>query len=143
MQKREYIEARTRSYFIDKLKMHGTTPKGVDYNGPDAQNIRFAQLVRIIDSAKPFSLIDYGCGYGALYDFIVKKGLPAEYHGVDIVEEMVLSGRRLHADAPNARFTTDESELPTADYVVACAILNIKLETSTLMSNTARIVAVT
>lgn len=123
-------QKRLNKYFSEKLISFGATPRGVDYNGPEAQERRFEQLVRVIDPSRPFTVIDYGSGYGAMFDFLQKKGWQFEYHGVDLIEEMVLAGRAAHKDFPNAYFTTTESELPRADYLLAGAIFNIKLDAS-------------
>ncbi len=117
-------------YFASKLDQFGVTPKGVDYNSPEAQVVRFEQLVKVIDPSRPFTVVDYGCGYGAMFDFLHAKGWQFEYWGVDIVEKMVLAGRELHKDFPNAHFTVDENEVPVADYLLAGAIFNIKLDAS-------------
>lgn len=115
-------------YFTQKLETHGAIAKGVDYNSDEAQAIRFAELVRVIDPSKPFSLIDYGSGYGAMFDFLRQRNLDFEYYGVDVIEKMVIAGREKHKELPNVHFTTDEKELPVADYLVAAGIFNIKLE---------------
>lgn len=117
-------------YFVEKLEEFGATPKGVDYNGPESQALRFEQLVKVIDSSRRFSVIDYGSGYGGMFDFLQGKGWEFEYYGIDLLEKMVLAGREAHKDFPNARFTTDESEVPLVDYLLAGAIFNIKLEES-------------
>jgi SAM-dependent methyltransferase len=117
-------------YFASKLDQFGATPKGVDYNGPEAQAVRFEQLVKVIDSSRPFTVLDYGCGYGAMFDFLHAKGWQFEYWGVDILEKMVLAGREAHKDFPNAHFTVDENEVPGADYLLAGAIFNIKMDAS-------------
>lgn len=117
-------------YFSEKLTAFGATPKGVDYNGPEAQQRRFEQLVKVIDSSKPFTVIDFGSGYGALFDFLHSTGWQFEYYGIDRIEQMVLAGREAHRDFPNAHFTTREEELPIADYLLAGAIFNIKLDAS-------------
>lgn len=117
-------------YFVEKLEEFGATPKGVDYNGSEPQALRFEQLVKVIDPSHPFSVIDYGCGYGAMFDFLNRKGWQFEYYGIDLLEKMVLAGREAHREFPNARFTTDQGEVPLADYVLAGAIFNIKLEES-------------
>jgi len=117
-------------YFSEKLEAFGATPKGVDYNSPESQELRFEQLVKVINSSQPFSVIDYGSGYGAMFDFLNRKGWKFEYYGIDLIEKMVLAGRQAHKDFPNAHFTTNESEAPVVDYVLAGAIFNIKLEES-------------
>ncbi len=121
-------QKKLNEYFSEKLTAFGATPKGVDYNGSEAQERRFEQLVKIIDPAQPFTVIDYGSGYGAMFDFLYKKGWQFEYYGIDLIEQMVLTGREAHRDFANAHFTTRESEVPRADYLLAGAIFNIKLD---------------
>ncbi|HPC82451.1 MAG TPA: class I SAM-dependent methyltransferase [Thermoanaerobaculaceae bacterium] len=121
-------QRKLNEYFSKKLEAFGMTPKGVDYNGPEAQEIRFEQLVKVINPVFPFTVMDYGCGYGAMFDFLHRKGWKFEYYGVDLIEKMVEAGRKAHKDFPNAHFTTDENEVPQADYLLAGAIFNIKLD---------------
>jgi SAM-dependent methyltransferase len=122
-------QKKLNEYFSEKLDTFGATPKGVDYNGPEAQERRFEQLAKVINPQQPFTIIDYGSGYGAMFDFLQKKGWRFEYYGLDLIEKMVVAGREAHKDFPNAHFTTDEREVPAADYLLAGAIFNIKLET--------------
>jgi SAM-dependent methyltransferase len=121
-------QRKLNQYFTEKLETFGATAKGVDYNGEQAQQIRFAELVKIIDPSRPFSVTDYGCGYGAMFEFLQNKGWQFDYYGVDLIEKMVIAGREKYKDFPNARFTTNEKELPVTDYLVAAGIFNIKLE---------------
>lgn len=124
----EETQKKLNEYFSEKLREFGATPKGVDYNGPDAQERRFVQLVKIFDPSQPFSVIDYGCGYGALFDYLNKTGWRFEYYGTDLIEDMVQAGRESHKAHPNAHFTTHVDEVPAADYLIAGAIFNIKLD---------------
>lgn len=124
----EETQRKLNRYFSEKLDEFGATPRGVDYNGPEAQERRFEQLVKVIDPSRPFTVIDYGSGYGAMFDFLNKMGWQFEYYGVDLIEKMVLAGRESHKNFPNAHFTTNDRELPVADYLLAGAIFNIKLD---------------
>jgi len=126
----EETQKRLNEYFAEKLDAFGATPKGVDYNSPEAQEIRFEQLVKVIDPAQKFTVIDYGSGYGAMFDFLHNKGWDFEYYGIDLIEKMVIAGRETHKDFPNAHFMTDEKEVPLVDYLLAGAIFNIKMEAS-------------
>jgi SAM-dependent methyltransferase len=117
-----------KDYFNEKIEQHGATPKGVDYNGSEAQEIRFEQLVKVIDPSKPFSVIDFGCGYGALYEFLQARGWDFEYYGFDMLEKMVIAGREAHKGIPNVHFTHLVGELPVADYLLAGSIFNNKFE---------------
>ncbi len=60
-------------YFDEKLKTHGSDAKGVDWNSNQAREIRFDQLVKIVEPDSSFSMLDYGAGYGAFYDYLIQK----------------------------------------------------------------------
>ena len=118
-----------QKYFSSKLESFGATPQGVDWNSEASQDLRFAQLTRILPEDQPYSLIDYGSGFGSLYDLLKKQGHTLDYYGFDIVDGMVSEGQRLHANDPHCTFTTSENSLPIADYAIASGIFNIKLDT--------------
>jgi len=119
-----------RSYFNEKIMRFGAVPEGVDYNGPEAQAIRFAQLLRIIDGRLTFEIIDFGCGYGALLEFLVREGWEFHYQGYDMLESMVETASRTHASLKNATFTSNAAKLYPGDYLTAGAIFNNKFDAS-------------
>jgi SAM-dependent methyltransferase len=119
-----------RQYFNEKIETHGATPKGVDYNGVAAQQVRFEQLIKVIDPSTPFSVIDFGCGYGALFDFLQSKQWSFDYFGYDMLEKMVVAGREAHQGKGRVHFTHLVEELPTCDYLLAGSIFNNKFGAS-------------
>lgn len=113
--------------FKDKLEAYGPTPHGVDYSSAEAQRIRFDQLMRLCNLETPFSLNDYGCGYGGLLGYLMDRKCIVEYRGYDVCEPMVVAARKEYAKLTNCRFFSDPGELSPADYTVACAIFNLRL----------------
>jgi SAM-dependent methyltransferase len=119
-----------QAYFQDKLDRFGLTPRGVDWNSVEAQENRFAQLARVIYPAEPFSLLDFGSGFGSLYDYLRRMGMDVEYTGYDFVADMVTQGQELHPDDPKCHFTTRLEDLAPVDYAVVSGTFNIRLENS-------------
>jgi len=118
-------------YFQDKLDRFGATPRGVDWNSNEAQEVRFAQLARVIrEPGQPYSILDYGSGFGALYDFLRGLGHQPAYTGYDFVEDMLVKGRAAHPADPQCVFSGDEANLPQVDYAIASGIFNIRLDAS-------------
>jgi SAM-dependent methyltransferase len=113
-----------KRYFEKSVEAYGASPQGVDWNSTFSQEIRFEQLIKICDPSIPFSILDYGCGYGALADYLVSKGFQANYYGFDIVEKMLNTARQHHAGKPNRTFLSEKNVLPACDYVVASGIFN-------------------
>jgi SAM-dependent methyltransferase len=87
-----------KDYFEERLNVHGATARGVDWNSEASQEIRFSQLAKVCSPNQPFSLLDYGCGYGALAAYILRQQLPMQaYVGYDVLESMVLKARETYA----------------------------------------------
>lgn len=119
---------KVKSYFTEKLEMHGATHRGVDYNSTESQEARFFQLIKVIDPSVKYSLIDFGSGYGGMYEYFLKIGHQLHYVGYDIAESMIEKGRELHLNNPDCWFTNKAEELPSVDYSVVSGTFNMKLD---------------
>jgi cyclopropane fatty-acyl-phospholipid synthase-like methyltransferase len=114
-------------YYTIKLAEHGETPRGVDWNGEEGQTLRFEQLCKIVDTSNTFSINDLGCGYGALYDFLVTKYGNPSYIGVDVSAEMIKTAENRYKDQPQARFAHASEPTQVADFSVASGIFNVRM----------------
>lgn len=115
-----------KSYFDRRIQEHGASPRGSDWNSEASQNLRFDQLLRVIDGEGPFSLLDYGCGYGALADYLAEQGYQVDYYGFDILDSAIETAREVHGGKAGRTFFTDEASLPVCDYTVASGIFNFR-----------------
>lgn len=116
---------RVGRYYSGKLAEHGATAQGVDWRDEASQELRFRQLLRVADAAQELDVLDYGCGYGALVDFLRADGRPFTYLGYDISEPMVEEARRHH---DGVSFVSDEAALEPHAYALASGVLNVRLE---------------
>ncbi len=124
--KQQEIEDKVRRYYNEKLAAFGPSAQGVDWNGEASQRMRFEQLSKLIDTNEAFSLLDYGCGYGAMYAFLKEKyGESMSYFGYDLSAEMIAEAEKKFPHGPH--FTTD---MPSqqVDYVIASGIFNVRME---------------
>lgn len=115
------------AYFAPRLAEHGATARGVDWNGPHSQELRFRQLLQIRRGSEPFSLIDFGCGYGALAHLLVAENEPVDYIGFDVSARMVALAEAHNPDRERCRFTDRLKELEPADLVIASGLFNLRL----------------
>jgi SAM-dependent methyltransferase len=127
---RDLFLSGAHDYFQRKFDTFGATPRGVDWNSAEPQELRFAQLVKIVDPGQEFSIIDYGCGYGALADYLRRLEYRFLYLGYDMVEALVDSAREKHADFQNCQFFSSPEDLLESDYVVESGIFNQRLDVS-------------
>lgn len=121
----ETITKSVARYYTARVQQHGPTPQGVDWNSPEGQRLRFAQLLRAVDGEGSFSILDYGCGYGALVDVLDERGTAYTYQGFDIADAMLQLARERY-QRTGLSFTSDAAALEPADYVVASGIFNVK-----------------
>jgi SAM-dependent methyltransferase len=126
---------KVKDYFSEKLETYSATPRGVDWNSIESQEIRFLQLAKIIERkehpslpSKKYSLLDFGSGFGSMYDYLIHLGHDLHYIGYDIANLMIIKGRELHPDNPDCWFTVDIEEVPVADYAVSSGAFNMKLD---------------
>ena len=115
------------AYYAARLREHGETARGVDWNSEASQALRFDKLLEVCRGDPAFSLLDYGCGYGALLDHLGSGWPGCRYSGYDVAAEMVEAARRRHG--AQASFTPAVQDLRVHDYVVASGIFNVKLAT--------------
>lgn len=120
---------RVERYYSGRFAEHGATPEGVDWNSSESQEIRFAQLLRICsDEESGFSINDYGCGYGALAEYMRHGDRKFSYRGYDLSSTM-LEAARERLGGGEISFVGEPSEMEPADYTVASGIFNVKLDT--------------
>ncbi len=119
-------------YYESKLTQYGGTYGGVDWSSGESQILRFAQLLKIIPSLNvSFSICDYGCGYGALYDYLSAHCKSFKYLGLDISDEMISKAISINSEKSGiARFQKSAEPNSVNDYTIASGIFNVKLGSS-------------
>ncbi len=122
--------ARVFDHRIDKF---GNTPKGVLWKNIEGQQLRFEVLAGILDDVFPagkISINDFGCGYGAFFDFLVD--LPSTsaltYTGFDMSQHMVRAARHRISDKRAIFRETYKIDAP-ADFTFVSGTFNLKLDT--------------
>lgn len=118
-----------KEYYTEKIKNNGVGAKGVDWNSKESQYLRFEQLCNVINKDQ-FSIIDYGCGYGELINYIDAKYSKYDYFGFDISDEMLAEAQKLFQANSNVKFSSQLNENKT-DYVIASGLFNVKLNLAT------------
>ena len=123
------IHEHVASYYTGRLKQHGPSAKGVDWNSPQSQELRFQQILRVCPRPGEghFSILDYGCGYGALYGYLQQQGYDVKYCGFDISQDMVNQAKQIYGADSSPSFISDANAIPRSDYAVSSGIFNVRL----------------
>ena len=117
-------------YYTEKIIEHGVSPKGVDWNGQESQELRFQQLTSVIKEKNQFSVLDFGCGYGALLDYLMANKSEFHYRGFDISEEMINHAKKHNEKHTDATWATKMNENDEYDYSLLSGIFNVKQQIS-------------
>jgi SAM-dependent methyltransferase len=118
-------------FYSDHLSGHGDSSQGVGWKNDAAQEIRFIQLLKVINVKSGFSINDLGCGTGKLFTFLTSNDFePSRYYGYDILPEMVDSARiKLSNDRRvSLEVIESASQMSNAEYSVCSGIFNVKYE---------------
>lgn len=121
------ILKQVNQYYTSKIKEFGTTPQGVDWNSVESQELRFQVLSNLINEENNFSILDFGCGFGSMFNYFDTKYKSFEYFGFDVSEEMIKAAVEKFSKKEYAKWSTCLA-VEKVDYVIASGIFNVKLE---------------
>jgi SAM-dependent methyltransferase len=122
--------AELREFHTETFLRHGATARGVDWNSAERQKQSFAQLLKICAPRAPFSIVDYGCGYGALCEYLAGHDYDFAYYGFDFSGAMIDYARRRYGSCGRCSFFSDASQIPRSDYTVASGVFHMKRDAS-------------
>jgi len=123
------IRNRVRVYYSDAIAQHGPVPLGVDWSSTASQYLRLLQLLRLCDFEQAFSLNDFGCGYGALLDYLKLHHCRARiaYRGIDVSSAMIAAAGKRWDKRPQTTFVVGSRCIKSADYTIASGVFNLRL----------------
>jgi len=96
--------------------------------GADGRHAMALQCLIDVGVFSGCSLLDVGCGLGALYDQLTAQGIACKYTGYDINPKLIERARIRHRDATfEVRDILHES-YPRFDFIVSSSSFNLSLE---------------
>jgi hypothetical protein len=115
-----------------RFQEYGPEPQGVYWSNAENVKRRFDVLCRIFDpqdiALGESSINDLGCGYGALYDYLVSNPIMrgGSYYGYDICENLLDACAKRVKD-PRAHFHQSMRATETADYSLVSGTFNLNI----------------
>jgi ubiquinone/menaquinone biosynthesis C-methylase UbiE len=112
------------------LRRFGYSPETLGWGKRGRQEIRFGVLVQPILEIPGSSVLDAGCGFADLYDYLVAQGWKGRYCGIDIVPGLLQVARERHPelDLREVDITASDVKLGSHDFVVASGMFNARLK---------------
>lgn len=117
--------------FERRLRQFGADPKSAFWKNKEWQTRRYDILSRLFDVADRqggVTIIDYGCGYGAFFDYLKDRPVmdASRYIGIDMSAAMIAEAEARIRD-PRVSFRRHLIATEDADYTFACGTYNMNL----------------
>ena len=96
----------------------------------ESQIKRF-EVIAAVGDLNGCTLLDVGCGYGDLKEFLDQRFSGFTYIGIDQMPEFIAEAKARYESHPNTYFTqTDftKADFPTVDYVIASGALGYRCD---------------
>jgi len=108
----------------DSLARHGHSPHALFWSSREVQETRFRMLAGI-GIASGDTVLDVGCGFADLYDWLAGQGIQVSYTGLDLSPDLLKEARRRHPALPlvGGEIFALHPE-PSFDWVVLSGALN-------------------
>ncbi|MDV2482610.1 class I SAM-dependent methyltransferase [Methanoculleus sp. Wushi-C6] len=117
----------TRQRYSERHRTFGYSPQTLGWGKHGRQALRFSVLTAV-GNLQGKSILDVGCGFGDLYDYLTAQGWTGHYVGIDLVPDLVEEGRKRFPDAELLVGDFEEQTFTGRfDYVVASGIFNFLL----------------
>ena len=116
----------SQQFYTAAIKKHGISPQGLNWRSKESQEIRFAQISKLLPKDLTHcTLGDAGCGFADFYAYLEKqRNLPKKYFGIDIHTEMChIAQKSTHQKIIQADILKER--LPYCDYYICSGALNI------------------
>ena len=90
------------------IKKFGDDVRSSQQSNKETREKRLIQLTKYIEIQKNYSILDFGCGTGYLYEFLEKRNFKGKYLGIDISNEAIILANRKFLKKKNATFKTQD-----------------------------------
>lgn len=112
-----------------RLQEFGYSPATLGWGVHGRQEVRFSVLAELALRSPDSSVLDVGCGFCDLYEFLNKRGWRGHYTGIDIVPGLLRIARERHPGLDVREFDiTEKPDVPEGyDFVIASGTFNATL----------------
>ena len=113
--------------YSKRLKEHGTSPKTLGWD-KERHFLRYHILLSLWKLNKNTKLLDFGCGFGDLYDYLSINKIYLKYEGVDINHDLIKAGKEIY---PGANLICNDflncQTNNVYDYIISSGVHNLKI----------------
>jgi ubiquinone/menaquinone biosynthesis C-methylase UbiE len=116
--------------YSKRIQQLGPVVQALGWRNHEQQQLRFKIIAEGLPQLEGASILDIGCGFGDLYNYLAPQVTPEKYIGCDISSEVLHVARTRY---PDVRFDLrDVLEMPypeqSIDYVCISGIFNHRID---------------
>lgn len=113
--------------YQERIEKFGTSFESLGSGTKARQEIRF-EIQKNIGIKTGDKVLDIGCGLGDFYNFLMNQNINVDYHGVDLVPELISAAKLKNPDCFfEVRDILEEKFAKNSfDYVVCSQVMNLK-----------------
>jgi|TARA_B110000902_G_scaffold245949_1_gene300530 SAM-dependent methyltransferase len=115
---------RIKRMYEESYSLNGDSPASL--LTPKGRNDFRFRAINSLVTRPGVRVLDYGCGLGYLYDFLLKSGSKVCYTGVDMIPEFVNVCRTKHPEVDFRQIEPDSIIKGNFDVVFASGVFNIR-----------------
>ena len=114
--------------YNDLIAKFGDSPKSLGWT-KNRQKLRFKVLTEIFDMKNNHSVLDFGCGFGDMYQYLSDFYPGVNYYGVDINSKLIEMGKSKYPLAELWSKNILESGLDCEyDFILSSGVHNVKCD---------------
>lgn len=104
-------KARAIDRYAERLRRLGPSAEALGWRDGDQQRVRFDVLASLANVQSGDSVLDIGCGFGDLFDYLAAHEIDVRYTGCDISADVLAVARERHPG-----LTFEERDVLAAPY---------------------------
>ncbi len=114
-------------FYNRHLKDFGDTPYALRWT-PQGQIRRYETFLRIAGEFSGKNILDFGCGKGDFFGFLKFRGIPVNYCGIDINEELIKLAKNKYPGIDFFAMDIEETQLKREfDIIFICGVFNLRI----------------
>ena len=124
----ERDKQRINARYDQRLEQHPDDDARSLAVGSDGRHAMALQCLVDVGIVSETTVLDLGCGMGALHEHLVAIGLACGYTGYDINPQLIARAKQRHPGIAFEVHDILQEEFPEFDFVVSSSSFNLKLE---------------
>ena len=123
-----HVTSYLSKHYDSLVKKYGNNVKSSQQSNKKTRDNRLNHLVKYMEFKKSTSILDFGCGTGYLFDYLIKRKFKGNYLGIDISSLAIEKAKSLHKKNKNCNFKNinifKESLNKKFDYIIINGTFN-------------------